>query len=147
MGKTLLTIAGILSFAIALLHLVIIFIGTPAYRYFGAGEVLAQQAESGSWLPAILTLAIAIVFTVFGLYAWSGAGRIRRLPFLLTGLLVIGGIYTLRGLSVIAQFAAILKGADTVRWAVFSLVSLAIGLVYLLATATNWRELKVRPPT
>ena len=32
-----------MSFAVALLHIIIIIlVGTPAYRYFGAGENLAQ---------------------------------------------------------------------------------------------------------
>ena len=62
MRKVLFAIGGGLSFAVALLHIAIIFIGAPAYRYFGAGERMAQQAELGSWVPAIVTLVVAVVF-------------------------------------------------------------------------------------
>jgi len=43
------------------------------------------------------TLA-AIIFAIFGLYGISGAGYIRKFPYLCSGLLLIGSIYTIRGL-------------------------------------------------
>ena len=138
--------AGLISFAIALLHIVIIFIGAPAYRYFGAGEEMACQAEAGLLIPAAVTLVIALVFTIFGLYAWSGAGVIRPLPLLAIGLVVISAIYTLRGLAVIGQLIAAAKATGDVEWRgiVFSLVSLITGVIYLLGTLAAWKRIKAR---
>ncbi|HWM93764.1 MAG TPA: hypothetical protein VN493_23600 [Thermoanaerobaculia bacterium] len=136
-GNIALKIAGCLSAAVAALHVVIVFVGPRAYRYFGAGEDLARQAEAGSFLPAVITLGIAAVFTVFALYAFSGAGSIRRLPLLRTGLVVIGLIYTVRGLALISE---LLQGAIP-RHLVFSAVSLTIGIAYLWGTWRAWPRL------
>ncbi len=139
-----LKLGGILSFVIALLHLVIIFVGAPAYRYFGAGEDMATAAESGSAFPAIMTLVLVAFFSIWGLYAFSGAGVIRRLPLLRIALLLIGIIYTLRGVFVFQQIFQIATSSVQVapREVVFSLVSLVIGLAYLVGTVINWKSFR-----
>jgi hypothetical protein len=144
-GNQWLKSGGILSFVVALLHLVIIFVGAPAYRYFGAGEDMATAAESGSAFPAMMTLALVAVFTIWGLYASSGAGVIRRLPLLRIALLLIGAIYTLRGVFVFQQIFQIATSSVQVepREVVFSLVSLVIGLTYLVGTAINWKSFRL----
>lgn len=136
-----------LSFGVALLHLGIVAGGPPAYRYFGAGD-LAPLAERGSPVPALLTLGLAGVFGAWGLYALAGAGVVRRPPLLAPGLLAIGGIYTARGLAVVPELADLARGASAVpaRYAGFSAVALAIGLVYLVGTARAWRALRARRP-
>jgi hypothetical protein len=139
-----LAVAGWLSVAIAALHVVIIFLGPPAYRYFGAGEDMARQAEAGSFVPAAMTLAIAVVFAVFALYAFAGAGRFRRLPLLRTGLVVISAIYLMRGLSLLPELAKYDSGAVEPRHLAFSFTSLVIGLFYLAGTVLLWRSLKAR---
>lgn len=95
---TLLKITGWLVLAAALLHLGIIVGGADWYRFFGAGEPMAVMSEQGLWYPAIVTVCIAAVLFVWSLYAFSGAGLIRRLPLLKTALLLIGVIFLLRGL-------------------------------------------------
>lgn len=127
---------GILSFAVALLHIAIIFIGAPAYRYFGAGEDMATAAESGSAVPAVLTLVLAAIFAIWGFYGLSGAGVIRQLPLLKITLILIGAIYTLRGFAVVQQLFQIATSSLAVapREIVFSVVSLIIGLAYLTGT-------------
>lgn len=95
---TLLKITGWLVFAAAILHLRIIVGGPDWYRFFGAGEPMAVMSEQGLWYPAIVTTFIAAMLFVWSLYAFSGAGLIRRLPLLKTVLLIIGVIFLLRGL-------------------------------------------------
>lgn len=143
MGNLWLKLGGVLSFAVALLHIVIIFTGAPAYRYFGAGEDMATAAESGSAFPALLTLVLVAVFAIWGFYALSGAGVIRRLPLLKITLILIGGVYTLRGVAVFQQLFQIATSSVGVapREIVFSLVSLIIGLAYLIGTISSWRSL------
>ena len=132
-----------MSLAVALLHLVIIFIGAPGYRYFGAPETMARQAEARSMLPAVQTLSLTALFGGFGLYGFAGAERFIVLPLLRSALVAIGSIYTLRGLAVFAQARLLLwsPGSLRVREAVFSLVSLIIGLLYLEGTRRGWRRL------
>ena len=143
-GNQWLKLGGILSFVVALLHLVIIFVGAPAFRYFGAGEDMATTAESGSAFPAMMTLVLVAIFTIWGLYALSGAGVIRRLPLLRIALLLIGAIYTLRGVAVFQQIFQIATSSVQVapREVAFSLVSLVIGLAYLVGTAINWKSFR-----
>ena len=135
-ARTLLLIGGVASSAIAMLHVVIVFVGAPGYRYFGAGEDMARAAEAGSWVPPLLTLAFALVFAVWALYGFSGAGLIRRLPLLRAALLTIGLIFSLRGLSVVPQVVALVQSGRSVlhRAVVFSLVSLTCGIIYLAGT-------------
>lgn len=139
-----LVLAGWLSLAIAALHVVIVFLGPPAYRYFGASEDMARQAEAGSFVPAAMTLVIAAVFAVFALYAFAGAGRFRRLPLLRTGLVAISAIYLLRGLSLLPELAKYDSGALPPRNLAFSFTSLVIGLFYLAGTVLLWPSLKAR---
>ena len=141
--RLLLTAAGAMSLAVALLHLAIIFIGAPGYRYFGAPETFARQAEAGSMLPAVLTLGLTDLFATFGLYGLGGAERFRALPLLRPALVAIGCIYTLRGLPVFPQAWLLLwsPGSRPPREVVFSLVSLITGLLYLEGTRRGWRRM------
>ena len=143
MGNLLLRLGGALSFAIALLHIAIIFIGAPAYRYFGAGEDMATAAETGSAVPGAMTLVLAAIFTIWGFYALSGAGAIRRLPLLTIALVLIGAVYTLRGTAVVQQLFQIATSSAEVapREVIFSLVSLVTGLFYLIGTISKRKSL------
>jgi hypothetical protein len=65
----------------------------------------------------------------------QGAGCIRRLPLLRTGLLVIGGLYTLRGLmlipgSLIALGLVQASESAPPQELFASLVALSIGVLY-----------------
>ena len=143
--ERILAVAGWLSAAIAALHVVIVFLGAPAYRYFGAGEGMARQAEAGSLVPAAMTLAIAAVFAVFALYAFSGAGQFRRLPLLRTGLVVISAIYLVRGLMLLPELAGYAQGSGVrPRHLAFSFTSLVTGLIYLAGMVLLWRSLSSR---
>ena len=132
--------AGILSALAAGLHLAIIVGGPDWYRYFGAGERMARMAERGVPTPAIFAAAIAVVLTLWAAYAFSGAGLLRRLPLLRTGLVVISAIYLLRGLVLLPML--ILKPEMVDGFALWSsLVVLAYGLVYAAGTWTAWPAL------
>ncbi len=142
-----LKLAGVLSSLVAALHVFIIFRGGPAYRYFGAGERMALLAEQGSAKPPLLTGVLVIAFAAWALYAFSGAGMIRRAPYLRTGLILIGFVYVARGVLLGPQILWWFEGyraAVPVRQLVFSLVSLVTGVVYLEGTRLAWRSLRRR---
>ncbi len=128
------------SFAIALLHVVIIFIGAPGYLYFGASS-LALQARQGSLAPALITAAIAVMFFIWGAYALSGAGVLAPLPLVRTVLVFIAGVYILRGLVLVPDFIRLWRGAGyPVRQAAFSALSLGIGVAHLLGLVARARS-------
>jgi hypothetical protein len=137
-SKHLLLLGAWFNVGIALLHIGIIIIGAPAYLYFGAAD-LAILAYQGSPLPAIITSVIVVFFIVFSLYGFAGAGALRRLPLLRTGLILIGGVYTLRGLIVIFDLIRLVRGADySFRQTVFSATALMIGLFHVIGTWRRW---------
>lgn len=142
-GRRTLIAAACLSSAIALLHIAIILVGAPAYRYFGAGEEMARQSEAGSFLPALLTGIITLLFAAFAFYAFAGAQKAPRPPLLRTGLIAIGLIYLLRGLFLAPQLLGYFSNAPliTVKELAFSAVSLLTGILYLLGTWRSWPDL------
>jgi hypothetical protein len=124
----LLILASLINFAIATLHIYIIARGAPAYRSFGAGEKMAQAAEKGSSIPALITFGIAFVFFVWGLYALAGARVIPELPWTRAILMAIAAIYVARGLGIFyAPFVGYKRDPFMV---ITSLVSLTAGLLH-----------------
>lgn len=139
-SNKLLVLAGVLSGIAALLHVAIIFGGAQWYRFFGAGEELATLAENGSWLPAMVTAGIAVVLMVWAIYAFSGAGLIRRLPLLRGCLVVISAIYLIRGLAFIP--ALIVKPEIVDGFLIWSsLICLVYGFSYAAGTRQVWAKL------
>src|SRR6476646_8441327 len=99
MANPYLLAGAVLSAIGAFLHLCCIFFGPSWYRFFGAGERMAQLSAAGHIGPTLITIGIASVLALWSLYALSGAGAIPRLPLIRVGLCAITGIYVLRGLA------------------------------------------------
>ncbi|HEY0155346.1 MAG TPA: hypothetical protein VGB92_25250 [Longimicrobium sp.] len=97
-GERLLVLGGSLTGVAALLHVAIIVGGPDWYRFFGAGERMARLAARGSIYPAVITACIAAILAVWALYAFSGAGVIRRLPLLRLALSLIAAVFLARGI-------------------------------------------------
>ncbi|HEY0372297.1 MAG TPA: hypothetical protein VGD79_09865 [Thermoanaerobaculia bacterium] len=120
-------------------------VGGPAwYRFFGAGERMAQFAARGAVYPTIVTAGIAAILGVWALYALSGAGIVRRLPLLRFALVLIAAIYLGRGilglpLVLLMQdpYAQELRRRP-VFMVVSSVICVLLGLCYAMgATAFN----------
>lgn len=144
-GNNQLIIAALCSFIASFLHIAIVFGGASWYRFFGAGERMAELAESGSNYPIIVTFSIAIVLFVWGLYGLSAADVIAELPLTKFALVVITAIYLTRGaagliLPFISSHPAITQNT-TKFWLISSSVCLLFGIFYLLGTVKNWSHL------
>lgn len=138
-GHRLLLIGGWLSVIAALLHIACIFGGGDWYRFFGAGEEMARADEAGSWMPAMVTAGIALILALWAAYAFSGAGRIARLPLLRTGLIAIAVIYLLRGLFIVPILVEPQMRTPFNIWS--SLIVLGYGLCYAFGTWRAWPQL------
>jgi len=81
-----------------------------------------------------MTLLLAALHALFGIYALSGAGVIRRLPLLVAALFAIGGMYAFRGLSAVEQAIQIPPRSCIAPFRVlfYSLVSLITGFAYIV---------------
>jgi hypothetical protein len=95
---------------------------------------------------AIVTAGIAAVLGVWALYALSGAGVIRRLPFLRVALVLIAGAYLARGvlgipavLLVEHAYARELR-ARMPFMVVSSLVCLGLGVCYAVGALAVRRD-------
>lgn len=142
-GRAWLLLGGWLSVAAALLHLGCIVGGGDWYRFFGAGEQVAGAADRGDAWPHLLTLGIAAVLGIWAAYAFSGAGIVRRLPLLRTGLVVITLIYLARGLVLVSLLLTRPPAATSFDyWS--SLIVLGYGLVYAIGTWATWPQLRTR---
>jgi hypothetical protein len=135
-----LILAGAGSLAASLLHLACVAGGPDWYRFFGAGERMARMAARGHWYPAVLTLCIAAVLGAWALYAWSGAGLIRRLPLLRPGLCVITGVYLLRALAFV-PLQPFFPGNSAAFWYWSSGICLGLGLLHALGLRQAWSRL------
>ena len=135
-----LMIGAAMSAVAAFLHVGCIIFGAEWYRFFGAGERMAQMASAGSWYPAVITAFIAAVLCTWSLYALSGAGVIPKLPLLRVALCAITGIYLLRGVAAL-PLAFLALGRSTPFWWWSSAICLVIGLTHLIGLRQVWDRL------
>lgn len=144
--KTALKTGALLTGFAALLHIGIIFGGADWYRFFGAGEEMAQMDASGSYIPALSCAFIASVLTIWALYALSGAGVIRRLPFLRTVLALTASVFLIRGIAGVPM--VLLENdphmnelkARMIFIVLTSAFCLILGICYLIGTAAVWKK-------
>lgn len=139
--------AALACFAAALAHLGIIVGGPDWYRWFGAGEEMAQMAEQGLWLPALMTLAISLALFFCGLWALSAAGAIGRLPLRRIALVFIILVFLGRG----TVGALVMSISDDpylqelqqrpLFLVVSSAICIAIGVCFVVGLRQRWRLL------
>ncbi len=118
----------------------VISVWPGAAAYFQAPPALLADR----WQLFLWGEAAALVLVVFGLYALSGAGIIRRLPLLRLGLIGISGLFLLRGLFLVLDvlvILGILAGEFLVQGTISTLVFLAAGISYAVGTVLNWRAM------
>lgn len=127
----------------ALLHIGCIVFGASWYRFFGAGERMAQLSASGSAVPAIFTAVISVVLGLWALYALSGAGIIPKLPLTRPALCAIAAIYLLRGFAGLLLSVAAPGERGVAFWLWSSAICLGIGALYLAGTQRAWPQLSL----
>ena len=78
----LLFITGIISIGAALWHLLCIWGGISWFIFARAPNVVIQSVQQGTLLAPTSTMIVASLMIICGLYAFSCAQRIRKLPLL-----------------------------------------------------------------
>lgn len=140
MGETILILAGACSALAALAHGVCVVVGGPAYRLMGAGERMACAAENGRWQPAVVTLVITALMSVWTLVAFSGAGLLPSTPLTRPALVLIGAVYLLRGLAYPLLMPAFPENS-LCFWRVSSAICLGVGGLHAWGTVLCWDTL------
>ncbi|MBL8509317.1 hypothetical protein [Chitinimonas sp. JJ19] len=127
-------LALLLAAAIALFGAVIHFVaplfGPGWYAFFGAPPQVVASAVAGSWLAPVSTLAIGGLMLLAGLYAFSAAGVMRRLPLTGAALWVLAVLCTLRGFILVPVWLWAPQLLTTFE-VVAALVWLVAGLGYI----------------
>ena len=132
--------AGLGSLTASALHLACIVGGPAWYSFFGAGDGMARMAMQGSWVPAVITMAIAAVLAVWAAYAFSGAGLLTRLPLVRTALVLISAVLLLRAAAFLVRSSWRPDlSFGFMLWS--SLIVLALGLCFAIGTWQAWPEL------
>jgi hypothetical protein len=111
-----------------------------AAAYFEAPSSLLENRL----LLFVMGASATLILIIFGLYALSGAGMIRRLPLLHIVLIAISSLFLLRGLFIVftvLNLLGVLKGKILFQGVVSHLIFLAAGIAYTGGTILNWREL------
>jgi hypothetical protein len=136
-----LKVAAWLSFSMAACQTVI-SVWPAAAEYFQAPPKLLNDRVR----LFVVGEAAALIPMLFGLYALSGAGVIRRLPLLRTALVGIGSLFLLRGLFIILTFLValgILQGQVSLPGVASHVVFPSAGIV-LGGAVLNWKALNSR---
>lgn len=136
----LLNLAAIFTLVVAALHLGCIVFGAQWYRFLGAGEQMAQLAENDDPYPTIVTSLIVLVLLAWSAYAFSGAGKIFKLPLLRTGLCLISIILLTRAFGFYFIMSAFPENSLTF-WFVSSGLCFILGSSYALGIKQSWQYL------
>lgn len=143
--KGYLLIAGSINFFIAMVHIVTIFVGAPAYNFLDAPK-LAVYSTLGFKYPAFFTLFVTVGFLVAGLYALCAAGSKVKLPLQPFMLKFFATLYSLRGLAILWFIFWQIKAPDQsfLKEIVFSLCALMIGILYWMGVSDSQLKSSVR---
>lgn len=141
-NKFLLAAAGSCVLA-ALAHMGCVVFGGDWYRFFGAPEQMASMAEQGLWYPTVVTSLIASILLIWALYGLSGCGAIKRLPLTKLALVIISGVFLLRGVAFVGLMP-LFPHITLAFWWVSSAICLLIGVLFSIGTYQQWPKLGTR---
>ena len=134
-----LRLGGYINIIIAIGHIVGLFWADKMFDVTGVGKEMAELAQTHSTLPYLLTIFVAIVFFIFGLYGLSADNKFRKLPFLKPVIFLIAGIYLMRGLGELITDN--IQGTNSTTETIYSLFALTVGLLFLIGGLKKWKLL------
>ncbi|MEJ7823554.1 MAG: hypothetical protein WKF85_14610 [Chitinophagaceae bacterium] len=140
-----LKLGGYINILIAIGHLVGLFWADKMFEVTGIGKEMTELAQTHSSLPYLLTIFVAIVFFIFGLYGLSADNKFRKLPFLKTVIFLIAGIYLLRGLGELVTDN--IQGTNSTSETIYSIFALTVGLFFLFGGLKKWNLMAKKETT
>jgi hypothetical protein len=132
-----LKIGGILNIIIAVAHIIGLFWAEQMFEKTGAGEGMKELAQIHYSIPYLLTVFVAIIFFLFGIYGVLADSKTKKLPFLKLGVFSIAFIYLFRGIG--EQSYNLIKGTTTTSETIQSIVALIIGSLFLFGGLKKWK--------
>lgn len=135
-----LRLGGYINILIGVFHIVGLFWAEAMFEATGSSKEMKELTAIHTSLPYLITIFVAIVFIIFGLYGLSADKKFKKLPFLKPVIFIIAGIYILRGLGEL--ISDILTKTNTLDKTLFSLIALIIGLLFLIGGIKKWKREK-----
>jgi uncharacterized protein YacL len=133
-----LKLAGYINILIAIGHVVGLIWAEQMFEVTGIEQEMNELSQTHTLLPYLLTIFVAVVFFIFGLYGLSADNKFRKLPFLKFGIFAIAGIYIFRGIGeLIFDFSQ--QEANIILETIYSLIALGIGLLFLIGGLKKWK--------
>lgn len=96
-----LIVGGIVAAVAAAWHLLCIIGGPSWYIFARAPHVIVDSAKQGTFIAPAGAIVISCLMFTCSVYAFSGAGLIRKIPFLMSALVTISLICLVRALVAI----------------------------------------------
>lgn len=132
-----LKIGGYINILIAGGHILGLFWADKMFEVTGIGKEMKELAQTHSSVPYLLTIFVAVVFFIFGLYGLSAGKKFRKLPFLKPAIFIIAAIYLFRGFGELITDK--IQGTNSVNETIYSLFALTIGLLFLFGGLKKWK--------
>ena len=136
--------AGWMSVVASLLHIGCIIGGPDWYRFFGAGEAMAQAAARGSLVPPIMTSVIAAILAAWAVFAFGAAGIGWRPPLARTALVAISTVLLARAAMAFVPAFWPPENQTTAFIATTSAICLVMGACFTIGTWLAWPQLSQR---
>lgn len=133
-----LKLGGYINIIIAIAHIIGLFWADQMFEVTGIGKEMTELAQTHFSLPYLMTIFVAIVFFIFGLYGLSADNKFRQLPFLKLAIFTIAGIYLLRGIGELI-FDLEKQQANQFLEITYSLIAFFVGLLFLLGGLKKWK--------
>jgi len=132
-----LKLGGYINLFIAVGHLIGLIWAEQMFEVTGIGKEMTELGQVHLSLPYLLTIFVAVVFFIFGLYGLSADDKFKKLPFLKTVIFLIAGIYLLRGLGELVVDN--IHGTNSTVETIYSLIALSVGLLFLFGGLKKWQ--------
>lgn len=132
-----LKLGGYINILIAIGHIVGLIWADKMFEVTGIGKEMTELSQIHSSFPYLLTIFVAIVFFIFGLYGLSADDKFKKLPYLKPIIFLIAGIYLFRGLGELIVDKT--QGTDTMSETIYSLIAIVIGLLFLIGGLKKWK--------
>lgn len=125
-----LRLGGYINIIISFGHIIGLFCAEKMFEVTGIGHEMQLLSAVHPILPYALTVLVAVIFFIFGLYGLSATHPYKKLPFQKPVIFIISGIYLLRGFGELISHSW--NGTNTYLETFYSLFAVIIGLLYLL---------------
>jgi hypothetical protein len=134
-----LKLGGYINILIAIGHILGLLWAYKMFEVTGIGKEMKELSQIHSSLPYLLTIFVAIVFFIFGLYGLSADNKFKPLPFLKLGIFSIAGIYLFRGIGELI-FDLEKQQASQFLEVTYSMIAVFIGLLFLIGGIRKWKN-------